>query len=148
MVLKLIFQQSAEERRLQLLQQLADRGASDAEVWVLDSPWKNVTINQVASALAAHARAEAESRRLRRQKTSVGQFETIKLIGKGAFGEVCAPNGAVEWCLNWWVQVRLCRDLKNGDLVALKVRDVVMALMSSAAFECVLRKQVCERLSM
>ena len=52
----------------------------------------------------AHARSEAECRRIRRQKTSVSQFETIKLIGKGAFGEV-----------------RLCRDLKNGDLVALKV---------------------------
>jgi serine/threonine protein kinase len=60
---------------------------------------------QVQQALIAHARSEAECRRIRRQKTSVGQFETIKLIGKGAFGEV-----------------RLCRDLKNGDLVALKVR--------------------------
>ena len=47
-----------------------------------------MTVAQVAAALAAHARAEAESRRVRRQRTSVSQFETIKLIGKGAFGEV------------------------------------------------------------
>lgn len=61
---------------------------------------------QVSAALIAHARCEAECRRLRRQKTSVAQFETIKLIGKGAFGEV-----------------RLCRDLKSNDLVALKVME-------------------------
>jgi serine/threonine protein kinase len=65
----------------------------------------------VSAALLVHARSEAECRRLRRQKTSVSQFETIKLIGKGAFGEV-----------------RLCRDLKNGDLVALKVRATIVSL--------------------
>jgi serine/threonine kinase 38 len=64
----------------------------------------DVTFSEVSAALLDHARCEVESRRLRRQKISVSQFETIKLIGKGAFGEV-----------------RLCRDLKSGDIVALKV---------------------------
>jgi hypothetical protein len=103
------------ERKQQLLSSLAAQGASEEQVrahvnvhsmrcgGILIFPIV-LNIEKVAAALAAHARSEAECRRLRRQKTSVSQFETIKLIGKGAFGEV-----------------RLCRDLKNGDLVALKV---------------------------
>ena len=54
------------------------------------------------------ARAELESRerdytRLQRQRLCIDDFEPLKLIGKGAFGEV-----------------RICRDCSTGKLVAVK----------------------------
>lgn len=53
--------------------------------------------------LAEHERREREYTRLQRQRLNVSDFEPLKLIGKGAFGEV-----------------RVCRDISNGKLVAVK----------------------------
>ena len=50
-----------------------------------------------------HERRERDYTRLQRQRFSVADFEPLRLIGKGAFGEV-----------------RICRDRTNGKLVAVK----------------------------
>lgn len=50
-----------------------------------------------------HERRERDFTRLQRQRLCVSDFEPIKLIGKGAFGEV-----------------RICRDRADGKLVAVK----------------------------
>jgi serine/threonine kinase 38 len=76
--------------------------------------------------------------RLQRQRLTSDDFEALKLIGRGAFGEVCLcaclgcatekqkfvlcplmhPNGLlnVQWCLQVW----LCREQKTEKIVALK----------------------------
>ncbi len=46
---------------------------------------------------------EAEKKRQQRQKQTVREYEPVKIIGRGAFGEV-----------------RLCRIIKTGELVAVK----------------------------
>lgn len=46
---------------------------------------------------------EAEKKRQQRQKQTVREYEPVKIIGRGAFGEV-----------------RLCRYIKTGELVAVK----------------------------
>ncbi|PRW59736.1 serine threonine- kinase tricorner-like [Chlorella sorokiniana] len=58
---------------------------------------------QRAAALAEHERREREYSRLQRQRLCMDDFEPLKLIGKGAFGEV-----------------RICRDCSTGKLVAVK----------------------------
>lgn len=50
-----------------------------------------------------HERRERDYTRLQRQRLSVADFEPLRLIGKGAFGEV-----------------RICRDRSTGKLVAVK----------------------------
>lgn len=50
-----------------------------------------------------HERRESEFTRLQRHRLSVDDFEPLRLIGKGAFGEV-----------------RICRDRTTGTLVAVK----------------------------
>ena len=56
-----------------------------------------------AAALAEHERREREFSRLQRQRLCMEDFEPLRLIGKGAFGEV-----------------RICRDRSTGQLVAVK----------------------------
>lgn len=58
---------------------------------------------QRVAVVEEHERREREYTRLQRQRLSVADFEPLKLIGKGAFGEV-----------------RICRDRANGNLVAVK----------------------------
>ena len=58
---------------------------------------------QRAAALADHERREREFSRLQRQRLCMEDFEPLRLIGKGAFGEV-----------------RICRDRSTGQLVAVK----------------------------
>ncbi|PSC69607.1 serine threonine kinase 19 [Micractinium conductrix] len=58
---------------------------------------------QRRAALAEHDAREREYSRLQRQRLCMDDFEPLKLIGKGAFGEV-----------------RICRDRSTGKLVAVK----------------------------
>lgn len=58
---------------------------------------------QRAAALAEHEKREREYSRLQRQRLCMDDFEPLRLIGKGAFGEV-----------------RICRDRSTGKLVAVK----------------------------
>lgn len=58
---------------------------------------------QRAAALADHEQREREFSRLQRQRLCMEDFEPLRLIGKGAFGEV-----------------RICRDRSTGQLVAVK----------------------------
>ena len=50
-----------------------------------------------------YERRERDYTRLQRQRLNVADFEPLKLIGKGAFGEV-----------------RICRDTTTGNVVAVK----------------------------
>ena len=63
----------------------------------------HLTEEERRSALAELETKERDYSRLQRQRLSVGDFEAVKLIGKGAFGEV-----------------RICRDRSTGKLVAVK----------------------------
>jgi hypothetical protein len=62
-----------------------------------------VSEEQRAAALADHEKREREYSRLQRQRLCMEDFEPLRLIGKGAFGEV-----------------RICRDRSTGKLVAVK----------------------------
>lgn len=58
---------------------------------------------QKQAAIQEHEMRESNYTRLQRQRLSMADFEPLKLIGKGAFGEV-----------------RICRDKTTGSLVAVK----------------------------
>lgn len=60
---------------------------------------ERLTPEQRAAALAELERRESDYSRLQRQRLSVEDFEPLKLIGKGAFGEVrCAVQ---RWAASW-----------------------------------------------
>ncbi len=68
----------ARPRREQLEQQLSSSTVSEDE--------RSVRISE-------HERRERDFTRLQRQRLSIHDFEPLKLIGKGAFGEVRGPGG-------------------------------------------------------
>lgn len=78
------------DRRAKLEQELQAYGSQLSE-------------EQRRAALAEHEMREREYSRLQRQRLCMDDFEPLKLIGKGAFGEV-----------------RICRDRSTGKLVAVK----------------------------
>jgi protein-serine/threonine kinase len=45
-----------------------------------------------ARELQAHGKKESAFLRLKRTKLGLDDFRTVKVIGKGAFGEVCTPS--------------------------------------------------------
>jgi hypothetical protein len=65
-------------RRRQLTEQMARDGVSE---------------DKQARMLASHGKKESDFLRLRRVRLGVSDFQTLKVIGKGAFGEVgiCLP---------------------------------------------------------
>lgn len=103
---------------------------------------------QRAAAIEELEKRERDYSRLQRQRLHMDDFEPLKLIGKGAFGEVrrrwccgCSAGavalGSPGWRRGWlatipWhryfypplssnsIQVRICRDSSNGKLVAVK----------------------------
>ena len=77
--------------------------------------------------LAELERKEREFSRLRRQKTSVDDFEPLTIIGRGAFGEVrhqavspAAPLAFADPPCAWDAQVRLVREHATGVVYAMK----------------------------
>ena len=69
----------------------------------LEEELGHVPEEQRKAALADLERRERDYTRLQRQRLSPNDFETLRLIGRGAFGEV-----------------RICRDRSSGRLVAVK----------------------------
>lgn len=63
----------------------------------------NMTEDQRRAVVEEHERRERDYTRLQRSRLTPADFEPLKLIGKGAFGEV-----------------RICRDKTTGQLVAVK----------------------------
>jgi len=53
--------------------------------------------------LVQHGKKESTFLRLRRTKLGLDDFRTVKVIGKGAFGEVCCvPIRHLSTVLNHW----------------------------------------------
>lgn len=58
--------------------------------------------------------------RLRRTKLGLNDFRTVKVIGKGAFGEVSLKHSRLLQYINNRVQVRLVQKTDTGKIYAMK----------------------------
>ena len=71
--------------------------------------------------LAQHGKKESTFLRLRRTKLGLDDFRTVKVIGKGAFGEVGAVcMGHIVSALKRILQVRLVQKTDTGKIYAMK----------------------------
>ena len=66
---------------------------------------------------------EGENLRKKRKKISIFDFEPLKIIGKGAFGEV-----------------RVCRYIPNGSIVAIKKNEKRRNAQKKSSIKCKSRK--------
>lgn len=70
--------------------------------------------------LQALGKKESTFLRLRRTKLGLDDFRTVKVIGKGAFGEVIQCAVLHSWELIPSLQVRLVQKLDTGKIYAMK----------------------------
>lgn len=86
--------------------------------------------------LQAHGKKESTFLRLKRTKLGLDDFRTVKVIGKGAFGEVrkATATAAFQLLMDPSLQVRLVQKTDTGKIYAMKT------LMKS---EMLKRDQVC-----
>jgi protein-serine/threonine kinase len=72
--------------------------------------------------LVQHGKKESTFLRLRRTKLGLDDFRTVKVIGKGAFGEVklCTPFIIKSWYSTTGTQVRLVQKTDTGKIYAMK----------------------------
>ncbi|KAJ7424828.1 Serine/threonine-protein kinase 38-like protein [Pitangus sulphuratus] len=66
-----------------------------------------------------HARKETEFLRLKRTRLGLDDFESLKVIGRGAFGEVCGTETFESQ--NEKLQVRLVQKKDTGHIYAMKI---------------------------
>ena len=59
--------------------------------------------------------------RLRRTKIGLNDFKTVKVIGRGAFGEVCMQHRCAAFHLSSVLQVRLVQKADTGKIYAMKL---------------------------
>lgn len=70
--------------------------------------------------LVQHGKKESTFLRLRRTKLGLDDFRTVKVIGKGAFGEVSSGSFVVLRCSIAGIQVRLVQKTDTGKIYAMK----------------------------
>jgi protein-serine/threonine kinase len=70
--------------------------------------------------LVQHGKKESTFLRLRRTKLGLDNFRTVKVIGKGAFGEVSCGPFVVSRCSITGTQVRLVQKTDTGKIYAMK----------------------------
>jgi hypothetical protein len=70
--------------------------------------------------LVQHGKKESTFLRLRRTKLGLDDFRTVKVIGKGAFGEVSREPFVISWYSITGTQVRLVQKTDTGKIYAMK----------------------------
>lgn len=62
-----------------------------------------------------YSRTECQQLRLKRTKIKLSDFRTVKVIGKGAFGEVCKPVVSVSFMIINRPKGSTCSESRYGE---------------------------------
>ncbi|KAG6489588.1 hypothetical protein ZIOFF_050863 [Zingiber officinale] len=86
--------------------------------WMLEKKLSDAEVSKEEqnNILKSLEKKETEYMRLQRHKMGVDDFELLTIIGRGAFGEMRID----VICSTTMVQVRICKEKKNGNVYAMK----------------------------